>query len=243
MPLASPVTRQDLEQVDEAQIVALARSGSEPAFREIMRRNNRRLYRIARAVLRDPCEAEDVLQDAYLKAFAGLAGFRGAASLSTWLTRIILNEALQRRRRRHETVELRELDRLPTKGANILVFPMSNSGNPETSAARAQIRGLLERAIDDLPSSFRLVFVMRDVEEMSVEETAARLKLRPETVKTRLFRARRLLRRALHAKLASGVNEIFPFDGARCARITDAVLAHLSLSRRRGEAKHRGPEE
>src|SRR3954469_15510406 len=144
MALACSASWQNPEELDDARIAALAQAGSESAFREIMRRNNRRLYRIARAVVSDAGEAEDVLQEAYLKAFAGLADFRGAAALSTWLTRITLNEALQRRRRRHETVELHELDQLPTS-ANIIVFPMSNSGNPETSTARAQVRGLLER--------------------------------------------------------------------------------------------------
>jgi RNA polymerase sigma-70 factor (ECF subfamily) len=228
MGLLHSAPRQNLQEFDDAHVIALARSGSDAAFREIMRRNNRRLFRVARAVVRDPSEAEDVLQEAYLRAFAGLASFRGDASLSTWLTRITLNEALQRRRRQRETVELHALDRMSGSGANILVFPMLETDNPEAATARAQLRGLLERAVDDLPASFRLVFVMRDIEEMSIEETAAHLKLRPETVRTRLFRARRLLRKALHAKIASGLGEMFPFDGARCARITEAVIARLA---------------
>jgi RNA polymerase sigma-70 factor (ECF subfamily) len=228
MGLLHSAPRQNLQGFDDAHVIALARSGSDAAFREIMRRNNRRLFRVARAVVRDPGEAEDVLQEAYLRAFAGLASFRGDASLSTWLTRITLNEALQRRRRQRETVELHALDRMSGPGANILVFPMPETDNPEAATARAQLRGLLERAVDDLPASFRLVFVMRDIEEMSIEETAAHLKLRPETVRTRLFRARRLLRKVLHAKIASGLGEMFPFDGARCARITEAVIARLA---------------
>jgi RNA polymerase sigma-70 factor (ECF subfamily) len=228
MGLLHSAPRQNLQEFDDAHVIALARSGSDAAFREIMRRNNRRLFRVARAVVRDPGEAEDMLQEAYLRAFAGLASFRGDASLSTWLTRITLNEALQRRRRQRETVELHALDRTSGPGANILVFPMLETDNPEAAAARAQFRGLLERAVDDLPASFRLVFVMRDIEEMSIEETAAHLKLRPETVRTRLFRARRLLRKVLHAKIASGLGEMFPFDGARCARITEAVIARLA---------------
>ena len=124
MALACSASWQNPEELDDAQIAALAQAGSESAFREIMRRNNRRLYRIARAVVSDAGEAEDVLQEAYLKAFAGLADFRGEAALSTWLTRITLNEALQRRRRHREMVELRELDRTSPSGANILVFPM-----------------------------------------------------------------------------------------------------------------------
>src|SRR5215203_6060501 len=109
---------------------------------------------------------------------------------------------------------------------------MIETDNPEATAARAQLRSLLERAVDDLPASFRLVFVMRDIEEMSVEETAAHLKLKPETVRTRLFRARRLLRKALHARIASGFSDVFPFDGARCTGITDTVIARLVGSQR-----------
>ncbi|MFL4992967.1 MAG: RNA polymerase sigma factor [Microvirga sp.] len=232
MALVNPVPRQNLEGFDDAHIVALAQAGNEAAFREIMRRNNRRLFRVARTVVRDAGEAEDVVQEAYLKAFAGLASFRGEALLSTWLTRITLNEALQRRRRQRQTIELGELDHASSSGANILVFPMLETDNPEATAARAQLRGLLERAVDELPASFRLVFVMRDLEEMSIEETAAHLKLKPETVRTRLFRARRLLRRALHARIASGFSDVFPFDGARCTRITDAVIARLTGSQR-----------
>src|SRR3954451_14614281 len=153
MALARSASWQNPEELDDAQIAALAQAGSESAFREIMRRNNRRLYRVARAVVRDAGEAEDVLQEAYLKAFAGLASFRGEASPSTWLTRITLNGALQRLRRQRETVELRELDRTPGSGANVLVFPMLETDNPEAAAARSQLRGLLERAVDDLPAS------------------------------------------------------------------------------------------
>jgi RNA polymerase sigma-70 factor, ECF subfamily len=241
MALANSVPRQNLHAFEDADIVALAQAGSEAAFREIMRRNNRRLFRVARAVVRDAGEAEDVLQEAYLKAFAGLASFRGEASLSTWLTRITLNEALQRRRRQREMIELRELDRPTASGTNVLVLPMSSeTANPEAAAARAQLRGLLEQAVDELPASFRLVFMMRDIEEMSIEETAAHLRLRPETVRTRLFRARRLLRKALHARIASGFNDVFPFEGARCARITNAVIARLAEAPRPSDAEPRG---
>src|SRR3954462_2080586 len=124
MPLAHSAPRQNLQGFGDAHIVALAQAGSEAAFREIMRRNNRRLFRVARALVRDAGEAEDVLQEAYLKAFAGLASFRGEASPSTWLTRITLNEALQWRRRQRGTIELGALDPASSSGANILVFPM-----------------------------------------------------------------------------------------------------------------------
>ena len=222
----------DLTRADDSALVALARSGAESAFREIMRRYNRRLYRAARAVTRDTSEAEDALQEAYLKAFAHLDTFRGHASLPTWLTRIVLNEALGRVRRRKTTVALSEIDTAP-QSADVLTFPTSaHFQDPEAAASRAQIRRVLEQAVEGLPEAFRLVFILRDIEEMSIEETAAHLELRPETVKTRLHRARRLLRKSLDDKFASVLSDAFPFDGARCARISDLVMAGLSAARR-----------
>jgi RNA polymerase sigma-70 factor (ECF subfamily) len=218
----------DLAEVHDAELVGLARAGSEPAFREIMRRHNRRLYRVARGIVGDPGEAEDVVQETYLRAFAHLGDFRGDAALSTWLTRIALNEALGRKRRRKPTVELSEVDALG-QSDNVVMFPMSSGPqDPEAAAAQAQMRRMLERAVDELPESFRLVFVMREVEEMSVEETAAYLELRPETVRTRLHRARRLLRKSLDERLSAALSEAFSFDGARCARMADAVMARLN---------------
>jgi RNA polymerase sigma-70 factor (ECF subfamily) len=218
----------DLVEVQDAELVGLARAGSEPAFREIMRRHNRRLYRVARGVVGDPGEAEDVVQETYLRAFAHLGDFRGDAALSTWLTRIALNEALGRKRRRKPTVELKEVDALG-QSDNVVMFPMSSGRqDPEAAASRGQMRRMLERAVDELPESFRLVFVMREVEEMSVEETAAYLELRPETVRTRLHRARRLLRKSLDERLSAALSEAFSFDGARCARMADAVMARLN---------------
>jgi RNA polymerase sigma-70 factor, ECF subfamily len=217
----------------DGELVTLARRGEAAAFCEIMRRNNRHLFRAARSVLRDDAEAEDVVQEAYLRAFRGLAGFRGDASLSTWLTRIALNEALGRRRRRRDTVGLEAIEATQEGGgARILMFPTAQApgGDPEGAAARREIRRLLEEAIDDLPEAFRPVLVARDVDGMSVEETARILGVRPETVRTRLHRARRLLRAALDQRLGDALREAFPFDGARCARMTEAVLARLGLA-------------
>jgi RNA polymerase sigma-70 factor (ECF subfamily) len=215
----------------DSELVILARRGEAAAFREIMRRNNRHLFRAARGVLRDDLEAEDVVQEAYVRAFQGLAGFRGDASLSTWLTRIALNEALGRLRRRRTTVDLAAVEVAQEGGgARILMFPTAQAGgDPEGAAARREIRRLLEEAIDELPEAFRLVLVARDVDGMSVEETAQILGVRPETVRTRLHRARRLLRAALDQRLGDTLHEAFPFDGARCARMTEAVLARLGL--------------
>ncbi|HEX3887993.1 MAG TPA: RNA polymerase sigma factor [Phenylobacterium sp.] len=211
----------------EPELVDYARAGDREAFRAIMTRCNQRLFRVARAVVRDEAEAEDVLQEAYTRAFAAIAGFRGEAGVATWLTRIVLNEAHGRLRRRKTTVELDELE-AAQNGGQVLNFPnMTKSGDPEADAARAQIRRILEGAVDDLPEPFRLVFILREVEELSVEETAGHLGLKVETVKTRLHRARRRLREALDAQLADVMVGAYPFLGARCARITEAVLRRL----------------
>ena len=225
-PEARPVA---IESLGDAELARLARRGDGAAFRAIMQRHNRRLYRVARAVLHDDGEAEDVVQETYVRAYAALGDFRGDSSLATWLTRIALNEALGRIRRRRPTVDIESFDPARPE-ARVIPFPlMSPDMNPEQAAARQDVRRLLERAIDALPEPFRVVFVLRDVEEMSIEETAAQLGLRPETVKTRLHRARRQLREALDAELASALTDAFPFAGARCARITDTVLRRLGL--------------
>ncbi|MBM6581740.1 RNA polymerase sigma factor [Microvirga sp. BT689] len=220
-----------LDALDDAALVGLARGGDGVAVRLIMQRHNRRLYRVARGVLHDDAEAEDVVQEAYVRAFTHLDGFRGEAKLSTWLTRIVLNEALGRLRRRRLTVGLKDIDAINDQGeARVIYLPSArHDSNPEHAAARAEVRRLLERAVDQLPDHFRVVFMLRDIEEMSVEETASHLGLRPETVKTRLHRARRLLREALNKTLVSALADVFPCAGARCARITDAVLERLGL--------------
>jgi RNA polymerase sigma-70 factor (ECF subfamily) len=220
----------------ESELVARAQNGDTQAFRTIMERHNQRLYRIARTLLRNDTEAEDAVQEAYLRAFSNLSTFRGAASLSTWLTRITLNECLGRKRKQRPTMELDALESIQQSSAQIIRFPgMNENSDPERSAAQQQIRKLLESSIDRLPEAFRVVFVMRDVEELSIEETAMSLGIRPQTVKTRLHRARLLLRAALQDQLASSLKEAFPFAGARCARITDAVLARLPTARPRNE--------
>lgn len=212
----------------EPELVAFARGGDHEAFRAIMTRCNQRLFRIARAVVRDEGEAEDVLQEAYARAFAAIASFRGESGIATWLTRIVLNEAHGRLRRRRPMVELDQVE-AAQESAQVLAFPnMARSDDPEADAARSQIRRILERAVDDLPEAFRLVFILREVEELSAEETAGHLNLKVETVKTRLHRARRRLREALDAQLADVMVGAYPFLGARCARITEAVLRRLA---------------
>jgi RNA polymerase sigma-70 factor (ECF subfamily) len=219
-----------LDAVNDAELVGMALQRDGGAFRIIMQRHNRRLYRCARSIVRDDSEAEDIVQEAYASAFSNLANFRGESSVATWLTRITLNEALGRIRRQRPTVELATLDYEGPGKAQIIPFPsMTTNSDPERTTAQREIRRLIERAIDDLPELFRAVFVMREIEDMSVEETAAFLGLRPATVKTRLHRARRLLRKALNAQLAPALTEAFPFDGMLCARMTDAVLQRLGL--------------
>jgi RNA polymerase sigma-70 factor (ECF subfamily) len=220
-----------LEELNDEALVDRARNRDGAAVRLIMQRHNRRLFRAARSILHDDAEAEDVVQEAYFRAFTHLAGFRGEAQLSTWLTRIAVNEALGRLRRRRLTVGLKDIDAINDQGeARVIYLPSARQdSDPEAAAARGEVRRLLERAVDQLPDHFRVVFMLRDIEEMSVEETASHLGLRPETVKTRLHRARRLLREALNQTLASALTDVFPCAGARCARIADAVLERLGL--------------
>ncbi len=216
---------QPLPAREETPIVDRARLGDAAAIREIIRQNNRRLFRVARAVLRDDSEAEDVVQETYVRAFIHLDGFQGHAALSTWLTRIALNEALMRRRRRRPTIGI---DTLAETDETEIPMAPSPAPGPEIAYARTETRELLQRAIDSLAEPFRLVLILRDVEGMSVEETAAQLDIRAETVKTRLFRARRMLRAYLQAEFAAGLVDLFPFDGARCERMADRVLAAVA---------------
>lgn len=221
--------RSEVRALSETELVELARQGGENAIRQLIERNNQRLFRAARSVLRNDAEAEDVVQETYVKAFTALAGFRGDASFSTWLTRIALNEAVSRLRRRKNNTELEVLDQAVSADAGLVsLFPLSLAPLPaDTEAARSEMRQLLETAIDGLPEGFRTVFVLRDVEGLSTEETAEQLKLKPETVKTRLHRARRMLRLVLEAELRGSFAELYPFDGARCAHMADRVIAVL----------------
>lgn len=217
--------------VSDERLVELVIKGERSAFRQIMQRHNRRLYRTARGILGEDAEAEDVVQESYLRAFQHLAGFRQESAFATWLTRIVINEALGRKRQRKIKVDLNNLDKFENQTeSQVIMFPgYSGNRSPEIEAGRAEMRRLLERAVDDLPTAFRVVFVLRELEHMSVEETATQLQLRPETVKTRLHRARRLLRTALAEKLGSTFQDAYSFDGWRCERLTDAVLRQLEV--------------
>jgi RNA polymerase sigma-70 factor (ECF subfamily) len=222
----------DVGRLPDGELAALAATGDAAAFRLIMERHNARLYRTARAVLRNDSEAEDAVQEAYVRAFAKLGAFRGESSLATWLTRIALNEALGRIRKRRPSEELSAVDdeTAPNRG-EVIWFPgMPNDADPERAVARREISGLLERAIDALPEAFRVVFMLRAVEDMSVEDTAATLAIPEATVKTRLHRARRLLRETIEEELGPAVSDAFPFAGRRCVRTTEIVLERLGLT-------------
>ncbi|WP_434722270.1 RNA polymerase sigma factor [Mesorhizobium sp. RIZ17] len=204
---------------------ALARDPN--AFRAIIKTHNQRLYRIARGVVRNDTEAEDIVQEAYMRAFANLGAFRGEASLSTWLSRIVINEALGRLRKRKRVVAMPE-----NPEAEIIRFPLSdwNTGDdPERTMAQRQILALVERATDSLPDVYRTVFVARVIEGLSIEETADLLGVRAETVKTRLHRARALVRRALDDEIGPVLLDAFPFAGRRCERLTQAVMKRLGI--------------
>jgi RNA polymerase sigma-70 factor (ECF subfamily) len=213
----------------DAALVARAVKRDPDAMRTIMRRYNRRLYRIARGILGNDAEAEDAVQSAYMHAFRGLATFRGDAMLGTWLTRIVINEALGLRRGQRPSLSLTADMMEPALGGEIIPFPGAvPHPDPERLIAQRQIQSAVERAIDELPVSFRAVLVARVLEEMSVEETAELLGLRPETVKTRLHRARRLLRQALERQIGPVLLDAFPYAGARCERMTERVIAALT---------------
>ena len=214
---------------DDAGLVRRARARDDTAFRTIMERHNRRLYRVARSILRNDGEAEDAVQEAYVSAFTHLDDFRGDSSLATWLARIVMNEALGRLRREHPTVNLETLQAQRTE-AQIVQFPQAmTSDDPERTMAQRQILQLVERATDNLPEIFRIVFITRVIEGMSVEETADLLKLHPKTVKTRLYRARRLVREQLDRQIGPVLMDAFPFAGRRCERMSNAVMRQLGL--------------
>jgi len=189
------------------------------AFEQLMRRHNRALYRTARSIVKDDAEAEDVLQEAYLLAFRAMESFRGDSSMSTWLTRIVINEAIARSRKKGRSAEIIQFD-----GEAALDEHLEQ---PEQALLRSEARRLIEQKIDELPDGFRTVFVLRALEEMTVEETAACLDIPEATVRTRYFRARGLLREALSRELDVALEDAFAFDGARCDRIVANVLQRL----------------
>jgi RNA polymerase sigma-70 factor (ECF subfamily) len=212
----------------EAELIDRARARDEAALREIMQANNRRLYRLARGILRNDSEAEDVVQETYVRAFTHFDGFRGESGLSTWLSRIAINEALGRVRSARPHVELGSVPEAALE-AQIIKFPVSPAGDPERTMAQREIQRVVERAIDELPDVFRMVFVARVMEGMNIEETADLLGVKPETVKTRLHRARTMLRENVEKEIGPVMMDAFPFAGWRCERLTVSVLKRLGI--------------
>ena len=214
----------------DAELVARCRDGDRAAMRVLMRRHNRAMYRTARAILRDDAEAEDAVQEAWLRAFNSLASFRQESALATWLIRIAANEALMKRRRVARHAEVFPID-ASGDATHILEDAAMPEDGPERLALRGEVRRFLEARIDALPDIYRAVFMLRAVEEMSVEETAAALGLPEATVRTRFFRARALMRESIAGQLDQSMEEVFGFDGERCDRIADRVIAALDARR------------
>ena len=204
----------------DERVVGQVLAGNTALYEILMRRYNQRLYRAVRAILRDDGETEDVMQDAYVRAYEHLDQFAGRAAFSTWLTRIAVHEALARLRRRTRFAPLEEDD-----GE---VAPVSAERDPEENTAQSEVSGMLEDAILQLPEKYRTVVMLRDVEELTTAETAASLEISEENVKVRLHRGRALARRTLMARVGASAKTAFPFMGERCDRVVAGVFARLT---------------
>ncbi len=217
--------RAQAEDWADEEIVRRILKGDVVLFELLMRRHNQRIYRAIRSILRDDCESEDVMQEAYVRAYEHLAQFEGRAQFSTWLTRIAVNEALNRLKTR---AKLDPLDQHRHEGEDEAMSEFqSNSPTPEVSASRGEVRGLIEDAIMTLPIAYRTVIVLRDVEEMSTAETAEVLSLTDTNVKVRLHRAHEMLRAELFARAGANSSQAFGFPATRCDRLVHAVLERL----------------
>jgi len=225
-PVSVKIAAKDLPDAEIARRIAL---GDREAFELLMRRYNQTLYRTARSILKDDAEAEDAVQEAYMLAYRAMGAFRGDAKLSTWLIRIVVNEAIARSRKRIRRAQIIQLSGEPEADAIAAEVSMNEATTeqPEHAALRAETRRLLEAKIDALPEVFRTVFVLRALEELTVEETAASLGIPAATVRTRYFRAKGLLREALAREIDFAYGDAFAFAGARCDRIVAGVLARL----------------
>jgi RNA polymerase sigma-70 factor (ECF subfamily) len=227
MPQTAAIDRAEPTHSD-AELAARVAAGDPHAFALLMRRHNRMLFRAARSILRDDSEAEDALQDAYLLAFRGIKQYRGEAKVSTWLTRIVVNEAIARSRKRAREAEVTPLFADPGLELRHGEEIMDDAADtPERGAMRAEARVLVERSLDALPEAFRTVFMLRAVEEMNSDEVAACLGIPEATVRTRYFRARAMLRASLETQFDVALGDAFSFDGERCNRIVAAVLARI----------------
>lgn len=222
-----PPPAYSLREVEEATLVMAARAQDEAAVRELVRRLNPRLFRVARGILDTNAEAEDAVQDAYLAAFTRLDQFRGESRFSTWLIRITINAARMRARAARPQEEYDTVLERDATDSAVVVFPGNGFEGSEEALGRSQISTLLEAAVAGLPTELRLVFLLHEVEGLGLLAIARTLLLNPITVRTRLYRARKRLRAELEARLMGGFESIFPFDGARCTRVADRVIAIL----------------
>jgi RNA polymerase sigma-70 factor, ECF subfamily len=230
--MAKPLERAGYATASDAELAQYAAAGDSRAFEAVMRRHNRALFRTARAILRDDAEAEDALQEAYLQAHGALGEYRGEARLATWLARIVANEALMRLRKQARRSAIVPIQAgLAAEELNEITEGSMEKG-PEASARRAEMRKLLEERIDALPGAYRSVFMLRAVEEYSVEETAAILQIPEATVRSRFFRARSLLREGLAAEVDIACTDAFAFAGERCDRVVARVLERLEAKER-----------
>ena len=210
----------------DEQVVSRVLVGETALYELLMRRYNQRLYRVAKAILRDDAEAEDVMQDAYVRAYQHLADFEGRAKFSTWLTRIAVHEALARSRRHSR---FQSLDNAEGSKGGVMRSLASAGRNPEEAAYDRELGGVLEQAILKLPEDHRLVFMLRDVEGMTTDETAECLNLSPENVKVRLHRARAGLRKDLYARAGATAVQSFELHAVRCDRVVKDVFKELGL--------------
>ena len=227
--MASSIVAPAIDSADEMELVQRIVRHDCGAFEIVMRRYNAKLFRVARAILKNDADAEDTLQEAYLAAFKAMDRFEGTARLSTWLTRIVINQALGRlraRKRDEVVVEFAARDRLPSEMPDKFEDPAAPE-SPERATLQAQWRELLEQKIDALPLIFRTVFILREIDDMTVEETAGCLSIPAATVRSRLHRARAQLRESLAVDMDTVAGGIFPFAGARCDRIVAGVLKRL----------------
>jgi len=229
MQTALGLTQISLTALSDAELASQIGLGDARALELMMRRHNRLLYRTARSILRDDAEAEDCVQETYLQAFRSIGSFRAEAKLATWLTRIVINQALGKLRKSKKKDENVALDNVVNLGSHLpgAEEMLSASEQPDGAAMREEMRRRLEHHIDQLPPAFRTVFVLRALEELSVEETATSLGIPAATVRTRFFRARTLLRAALESDIDVALDGAFGFEGARCDRIVAAVLDRL----------------
>lgn len=223
MQTLETLERAGAERWTDQEIVDRVKAGDTALYEIIMRRYNQRLYRVARAILRDDSESEDVMQDAYVRAYQHLDQFAGRAPFSTWLTRIAVHEALARLRSRKRNEQLSEIEEEGDPHMDLA----EHSPSPEDNASIAEASRLLEEALLRLPDQYRIVVTLRDIEDLSTAETAASLDLTEENVKVRLHRGRAMARRWLLSKVGSGAKDAFPFMGVRCDRVVAAVFARL----------------